>query len=191
MATVYFVRHAESDNKVREDAVRPLTKKGLADCRLVTEFLQNKDIAAVFSSPYKRAVDTIADFAKSVGLPIEIVNDFREREFGGVWVDDFRAFAEKQWNDFLYEAHNGESLAKVQARNVAALKQVLAQNPGKNIVIGTHGTALSTIINYYDNTYGFEDFMAMVNIMPWIVVMHFDCESGDCVYIDRVDLFAM
>jgi len=29
---------------------------------------------------------------------------------------------------------------------------------GKNIVIGTHGTALSTIINYYDSTYGYDDF---------------------------------
>jgi len=32
---------------------------------------------------------------------------------------------------------------------------------GKNIVIGTHGTALSTIINYYDSTYGYDDFERM------------------------------
>lgn len=40
-----------------------------------------------------------------------------------------------------------------------------------DFVTGTHGTALSTIINYYDSTYRFADFMAMVNIMPWVVSM--------------------
>jgi len=54
-------------------------------------------------------------------------------------------------------------------------------------VIGTHGTALSTIINYYDSTYGFADFMAMVNIMPWVVSMSFDETS--CVDIEKIDLF--
>jgi len=42
---------------------------------------------------------------------------------------------------------------------------------------GAHGTALSAIINYYDHTYGFQDFMAMVYILPWVVKMEFDKES--------------
>jgi len=100
MTIVYFVRHAESDISVRKDGARPLTAKGLVDCGLVTEFLRNKDIDVVLSSPYKRAVDTVEGFARSAGLSVQLVNDFREREFGGVWVEDFRAFAKKQWDDF-------------------------------------------------------------------------------------------
>ena len=42
---------------------------------------------------------------------------------------------------------------------------------------GAHGTALSAIINYYDHTYGFQDFIAMVYILPWVVKMEFDKES--------------
>ena len=65
MTRIYFIRHAESDNAVRDGRIRPLTEKGLADRRLVTKYLQDKKIDAVLSSPFKRAVDTVADFAET------------------------------------------------------------------------------------------------------------------------------
>ncbi|HWT73517.1 MAG TPA: histidine phosphatase family protein [Mobilitalea sp.] len=36
----------------------------------------------------------------------------------------------------------------VQERNINALMRVIEEYQGKNIVIGSHGTALSTIISY-------------------------------------------
>lgn len=72
---------------------------------------------------------------------------------------------------FDYKLSDGESLREVQNRNIKALNEVLRMYEGKNIVIGTHGTALSTIINYYDSTYGYDDFERMKLIMPWIVKM--------------------
>ena len=56
----------------------------------------------------------------------------------------------KRWADFEYHEQGGESLSMVQKRNMAALLEVLKNNNEKNIVIGTHGTALSTILNYYN-----------------------------------------
>jgi 2,3-bisphosphoglycerate-dependent phosphoglycerate mutase len=185
MTTVYFIRHAESDFSIKDDRTRPLTAKGSADCALVTEFLQNKKIDAILSSPYKRAVDTITGFAESVELPIHKVEDFREREH--IWIDDWLPNAEKQWADFSYKIPGDESLAEVQKRNIAALKSVLRQYKNKNIVIGTHGLALSTIINFYDKSYGFDEFMKMVFITPWVVIMDFD-ENG-CIGMKKVDLF--
>lgn len=38
--------------------------------------------------------------AEANGLPIEIIDDFRERKVGDNWVDDFKGYAEKQWDDF-------------------------------------------------------------------------------------------
>ena len=76
MTTVYFIRHAEADNSVRDVRKRPLTEKGMNDRVLVTEFLRDKSIEAVLSSPFKRAVDTIAGFANSAGVEIEIIEDF-------------------------------------------------------------------------------------------------------------------
>jgi len=189
MTTVYFTRHAEADYSVRDGRIRPLTEKGLYDRHLVSEFLQDKRIDAVLSSPFKRAVDTVAPFAQQNGFEIEFVEDFRERKSDSGWQrgDDFAALLARQWADFSYTISDGECLAEVQARNIAALHRVLARHKNKSIVIGTHGTALSTIINYYDKTYGFEDFMAMVYILPWVVKMVFD-ESA-CTGIQKINLF--
>lgn len=94
---------------------------------------------------------------------------------------------ERQWTDFNYTFSDGECLAEVQERNITALYEALNKYRNKNIVIGTHGTALSTIINYFDPTYCFKDFMSMVDILPWIVSISFN----DISYIDmeKIDLF--
>lgn len=78
MTIIYFIRHTEADFTVSISRNRPLTEKGLADRRLVTEFLQDKNIDAVLSSPYKRAIDTVAPFAEKNGFEIKLVEDFRE-----------------------------------------------------------------------------------------------------------------
>jgi 2,3-bisphosphoglycerate-dependent phosphoglycerate mutase len=190
MTIVYFVRHAESDNSVRDGRIRPLTDKGFVDRKLVTAFLQDKSIEVVLSSPFKRAIDTVADFAEQNGFGIEMIEDLRERRSDcdmGKNNTDFIAFMEQQWADFSYTFSDGECLHEVQSRNITALNDILARNKDKNIVIGTHGTALSTIINYYDKSYGFTDFMAMVDILPWIVIISFD--NNGCIGIEKIDLF--
>ncbi|SFC29549.1 hypothetical protein [Butyrivibrio sp. YAB3001] len=46
------------------------------------------------------------------------------------------------------------------------------------------GTSLSTIINFYDNSFGYDDFERIRFLMPWIVEFSFD-ELGNCVDIKR------
>lgn len=54
----------------------------------------------------------------------------------------------KRWADHNYHEEGGESIAMVQKRNIEALNEILSDNTDKDIVIGTHGTALSTILNF-------------------------------------------
>ena len=188
ITTIYFVRHAESNYDTHDDALRELTKKGMTDRMLVTHYLSDKHIDIVLSSPYKRAVDTITPFADSKGLEIKIVDAFRERKINSEWIDDFTAFSKTQWEDFSYKLSGGESLQEVQTRNITALKAVLLEYPGKNIAIGSHGTALSTIIHFYDHSFGYDDFCEMKHIMPWIVSLMFN-EDGKCLEIKKLNLF--
>ena len=191
MTTIYFIRHCETDHKYKDEATRPLTPKGLADCEIVTEFLQDKGVQVLASSPYKRAMDTIAPFAAQAGLEIELFEGLRERKPSDRWLaaDEFWENVRLQWADFDYHACGGESLNVVQSRNIAALNEVLAKHKGKTIAVGTHGTALSTIINYFDPDYGVDDFLAMSKIMPWAVRMEFNDENN-CALIEKIDLFA-
>ncbi len=184
MRKVYFVRHAEPDFSNHNDLLRELTPKGWADRQKVTEFLCDKNIHLVVSSPYKRSVDTIGDFAEKYDHDIEMIEDFRERKIGNEWIDDFDAYAIRQWQDFDYRLQDGESLKEVQKRNIEALKKLLNDHPGKNIAVGSHGTALSTIINYYDPSFSYDDFEKIKNVMPLIVEFTFD-ENDDCIAIKQ------
>ena len=187
MTTIYFVRHAEPNYDNHDDMTRELSEKGLKDRALVTAFLQDKQIDAVLSSPFKRAVDTVREFAELHGLEIEIIEDFRERRIDNCWIEDFKGFCKKQWEDFSYKLSDGESLHEVQARNIAALKAVLKRYEGKKLVVGSHGTALSTIINYYDHSFGHAQFEEIRGLMPWVVQFCF--EGEECVAIRKYNVF--
>lgn len=79
MTIIYFVRHAIPNFNNHDDLTRELSAQGLEDRKLVTNFLWDKKIDVVLSSPYKRAVDTIKEFADAKGIKIEQIEDFRER----------------------------------------------------------------------------------------------------------------
>ena len=107
-------------------------------------------------------------------MDIEIVDDFRERKISNDWIEDFDKFTEMQWNDFNYKLADGETLNEVQSRNIRELHKILMENNEQDIVIGTHGTALSTIINYYDKNFNHLAFNEIKDRMPWIVWAEFE-----------------
>lgn len=186
MTTVYFVRHAEPNYNNHNDMTRELSVKGMADRKLVTQFLIDKDVDVVLSSPFKRAVDTVAHFADNKGLNIEIIDDFRERKVDSIWIEDFTTFSKAQWADFDFKLSDGESLNEVQSRNIAALNEVLKKHKDKVAVIGSHGTALSTIVNYYDKSFGYDEFEKIRTLMPWIVKLTF--QNKECIGIEQYNL---
>lgn len=182
MTKIFYVRHAQPNYNNHNDVLRELTPKGMQDRLLVTKFLEGRKIDAVLSSPYKRAIETIKDFADRYGFAIELAEDFRERKVDSGWIDDFTAFSKRQWSDFTYKLPGGENLHDVQVRNIRALQYVLKKYPGKNVVIGGHGTALSTMIHYFDSSFGYEEFEKIKERMPWIVEFDFDVNQN-CVGI--------
>lgn len=172
MTILYFIRHAQSDYSVKDECMRPLTEKGLADAQQLPHLFTETTIDALYCSPYRRTIQTLAPLAKQVQQPIRILEDLRERSIG-CWVEDFYDYSQQQWADFTYKLDNGESLAEVQTRNIQALTHILASHDGHTVVVGTHGTALSTILQHYDATFNFQRFLMMVNVMPYIMKLTF------------------
>ncbi|MBM7635811.1 histidine phosphatase family protein [Streptococcus saliviloxodontae] len=184
---LYFVRHADPNYDNHNDYERELSAKGLLDRHLVSDFLKDKPITAVFSSPYVRAVETIRPFAESRRLSIQVDDDFRERRITDQWIADFKSFSEQQWQDFSYKLEGGESLSEVQERNIRALERLLVDFAGQELVIGSHGTALSTIIHYFDPSFSYVDFEKIKGLMPWLVCLTF--EGQHCLSIESINLF--
>ncbi len=185
MTTIYFIRHAQSDRFTQDDRTRPLTSEGLEDTQKITEALKNAGIKHIISSPYTRTIQTVTHLAESLGLAIETDEDFRERNAGKWHGENFFDFIEKQWADFSYHILDGECLGDVQKRNISALNRALEKYQGGTIAVATHGTALSTIINYFYPDYNFESFKRMVDYMPYVVKMEFD-ETGKCLSFEEV-----
>ena len=185
MTTVYFIRHAQSDPSHRDDRTRPLTEAGLRDTKLITACIGSRGISHILSSPYKRTLDTVAHLAETLALPVETDEDFRERDAGGWHGDNFLDFVRAQWEDFSYHIEDGECLADVQKRNVAALERAIRKYQGQTIAIATHGTALSTILNYYDRSIGYRNFMRILDVMPYVVRLDF-LEDGRCVKLQEI-----
>lgn len=119
------MRHAQSDTRIREDAIRPLTPQGLADAKRISDILMSLNISKIFSSPY------------------------------------------------------------LKDRNIKALLQLKKENEGLNVVVGTHGTALGTMINYYDTSFGYEHFWSIVDRMPYI--MHFQYQDEGLVRMQEIE----
>jgi 2,3-bisphosphoglycerate-dependent phosphoglycerate mutase len=58
---------------------------------------------------------------------------------------------------------------------------VLDEYEGHNIVIGTHGTALSTILAFLSPEYGYDDFIRMMDWMPNIIEIVFNGKKVDAI----------
>ncbi|MDF9296407.1 MULTISPECIES: histidine phosphatase family protein [Geobacillus] len=151
---LYFVRHAHS-TYTPDELGRPLSEQGYRDANTVTEFLKTENIHHVYSSPYKRAIQTVEGIAKYINKEIVVVDEFKERVLSEKPVIDFTSAITKVWQDFDFSWEGGESNRMAQKRGVNATIQLLEYNDGKNIVIGTHGNIMVLIMNYFDKKYGF------------------------------------
>ena len=190
MTRVYFVRHAQPDYRSETDRTRPLTDEGRRDSQAVLRFLQDKQITAFYCSPYRRSMDTIAASAQCYGQSIHTDERLRERESGpdGNRHELFR----RRWADFDWHEPGGESLRSVQQRNIAALLDILEANRSQNLVIGTHGTALSTILNYFDSDFDCDSFLRIIDWMPFIVELDFEdttfLSKKEHIHVEKVYL---
>ena len=187
MTRVYFVRHAQPKHDHEDDRSRPLTAEGIADSKIVLETLKDKEIDVLYCSPYKRSFATIQETAEYYKMDIITDERLREREKG--INGNSHGMFQKRWADLEYHEEGGEAIGMVQRRNIEALKEILAANDGKNIVIGTHGTALSSIMNYYIPEFGCDDFLRIIDWMPYIVEMDFEGQKfagfSELAYIEK------
>ena len=172
MTKVYFVRHAQPEHTWEDDRTRPLTEDGKRDSGIVLEFLKDKKIDVFYCSPYKRSMDTIAKAADFFGKEIITDERLREREKG--INGNYHGMYQKRWKNHSYHEDGGESIQMVQNRNISALQEILSNNQEKNIVIGIHGTALSSILNYYNSDFGCENFLRIIDWMPYIIELDFE-----------------
>jgi 8-oxo-dGTP diphosphatase len=71
--TLFLVRHAIAADRTKwtgVDALRPLTKKGRRQAQAIAEYLRDRGIERIYSSPYTRCVQTVEPLAEAIGAKV-------------------------------------------------------------------------------------------------------------------------
>lgn len=180
-----MVRHAKVEY-TPDDNKRALSKEGEEQKKDVFNILKDKEIDIIYSSPYIRAIETIKPYAEYKKKKIHIVDDLRERKVSDHFIDDFDTFAIKQWEDFNYKLPYGESLREVQERGVKAIEEIVRDNKGKTILIGTHGTFLGILLNYHEKSCDYKFCKSLQ--MPAIISIILDSQGlAESIYETKLD----
>jgi broad specificity phosphatase PhoE len=183
-ATILLIRHARhADYGVRLSGRSdiPLTAKGLAEAERLGERLAERNLAAVQSSPLRRAQETAGKIARAAGMEVETHDGLNEIEFGGWSERSFPALeAEpgwRAWNTVRSKARppGGETQGEATARAVAHLEQQAERHAGATIACVTHCDIIRGVICHYlglpfDNLLRFDIDAASVSTLvigPW------------------------
>ncbi len=151
---VVLVRHAEAhhiDHPVTldpKDVDLPLSERGHEQARLLAARLAKRELAALYTSPLKRALETADAIAHTTKLPI--VSDARLREVeiagvGPVALHDLAeiAIARGGWSHLP----GTESSASVRGRMRDAINEIVKKHPGERIALVSHAGAINAYMS--------------------------------------------
>ena len=153
MTTLYLVRHAHADWNADEG--RSLSERGREKADVLANLLERQRIEAVYSSPARRALETIEPLSRRLRIAPVILHDLRERQLIVPAAADFDAAVQAAWHAPTASV-SGESNEVAQARGMAAIRRIINEQPGRLTVVATHGNLLALVLNAFKPIFGFE-----------------------------------
>jgi probable phosphoglycerate mutase len=151
-----LVRHGQIDanieNRWHGSTDGELTAQGRDDARRVAAHLARTrpDVAAVYTSPLKRARDTAEFIAQALAVPMEVAPGLAEYSIGVLENETFadlagrHRFFEQADADVGWAPPGGESISAVAARVVATWRDVARRHPEHEVALVSHGAAIAT-----------------------------------------------
>jgi len=159
MTKLLLIRHALTDSVGQRLSGRmpsvPLNAEGQAQAQKLAERLAPVPLAAIYSSPLERALQTAAPLAQRHQLEPIVSEDFLEIDFGHWTNRTFQGLAgEPEFQRFnSFRSHTripgGELMLEAQARTVAGLGRLCAQHPGATVAVVSHADLLKAAVAYY------------------------------------------
>lgn len=157
--TIYLVRHGRTDwnekGLIQGHTDRALDSTGKTQALDLAKELKHIKFDKVFSSDLLRARQTAEIIALDHKLTVETTKALRERKFG--------IFAGRHWtilkeieltlkhldesSKFSYKHHPSmESDEELMSRFITFLRELAVANPGKNILVVTHGGPMRLLL---------------------------------------------
>ena len=158
-AELHVVRHAdavpESDESFTgydDYEAHPLSPRGRAQAEAVAERLSESGVAAVYSSPVRRARETAEAIAAAAGVDVRTELGLTEIAIGAT--EDTMALRDRlPWlamiaiRDGSWATIPGtEPSAGVRARMLAAIDAIAARHPGERVAVVSHAGAINAAL---------------------------------------------
>ena len=143
-----LIRHGLPERIIRQDgspADPPLSKGGHQQARKVAQWLTDRHIDRIYSSPMQRALQTAGPIASQKGLAVDVVPGVAEYDQNSelyIPVEQLKELNYERWRRLM----KGEVDADFPefARTVCnSLGEIVSQNKGKRVAVACHGGVIN------------------------------------------------
>jgi 2,3-bisphosphoglycerate-dependent phosphoglycerate mutase len=165
MKTIYIVRHAKAFGQAFHAS---LTAEGEEQAQHLSSFLGEYPIQAIYSSPFKRTLQTIHPFSDYSGVPVQADERLGERILTEKDLPDWKDRLRESFEDFSLAFPGGESNEQGMARASSFIEDVLKRTED-HIVVVSHGNLTTLLLRYFDEKYGYDELFALSNPDVYLV----------------------
>jgi probable phosphomutase (TIGR03848 family) len=159
MTQLFLIRHATNDWIGQRLAGRTpgvhLNEEGRRQAQALAERLADITLAAIYSSPMERTLETAEVMAARHNLAVTVREGLTETDTGE-WTG--KEFEELRQLDIWPTLQNnpgdvlipgGETLRQVQSRVVAELEQICAAHPKETVAVVSHADPIKLAVAHY------------------------------------------
>ncbi|MFC2017845.1 histidine phosphatase family protein [Chloroflexota bacterium] len=158
--TVLLARHAQTRSNVTGRYMgwidEDLSEEGIWQAEQLSRRLESQSIDSAYSSPIKRAHRTAQMTAAPHSLqvsPLPGLGEIRIGSWEGLTREEVRARFPDIWQAWrsdpsAVQMPEGENMAQVQERAVAALHNIIDANRGRKVLVVTHEVIVKLLVAY-------------------------------------------
>jgi broad specificity phosphatase PhoE len=193
VTTILLARHGETDwnreGRFQGWADPPLNATGRAQAVDLSVALMAEDLAAVYSSPLRRAYETAEVVAASRGLEPVTLEALREVDVGS-WSGLTRQEIERRfpdqyarWQDYGQGWADGETYEAMAERVVRAVLELAASHDGERILAVSHGGPMRAVSAFVDRV-TYSEARRRSPVVGNTAVLEFAVEGGALRLLD-------
>ncbi|MBR5696767.1 MAG: histidine phosphatase family protein [Paludibacteraceae bacterium] len=161
MTRFYLVRHGQTDwnqeKRMQGQHETDLTPLGKKQAIALGERLEDIEFDLVYSSPQRRAMETTRLILGKRQIPIipdDALKEILMGDWQGILIEDLMEEYPEEIDLFWhhpeqYRREGCETYDDVRKRAGQFMERTAAENPGKNILVVTHGALLKTLYTYF------------------------------------------
>jgi len=159
MTTILLIRHATNDTVGKTLAGRMagvhLNAEGKAQAEKLAQRLGHLKLAAIYSSPLERAIETIEPLANKLQLKPIINEDFLELNIGDWTGKTYKEMEEDKifglFNTYrsVTRIPGGETMLEAQLRFVSGTQKLYAKHQDETVAVVSHADMIKAAVTYY------------------------------------------